>query len=538
MASKSLTFDIFGRDRTASKAIQGVGRSASGLTKVFAAVGAAIAAAFAVTRIVNFARTTVTEFAQAEASQAKLADAFERFPALIGGNIEAMRKLNTELAKKTRFDDDALASGQAVLAQYGLTQDQLTRLTPLLADYAAKTGKDVTTAATDLGKALLGSGRALKLIGVDFVDTGSVAGNFEQIMAALQAQVGGFAEKEGKTLIGQLEILKNAFGEVKESVGSLFAPAVGLLAGVINNSLIPVLAMLVEKYGPQMEQFFTSAATAAGSLLDKLGAALADGSIKDNLPQIAIAFAKLGAVLTEEKVLSALTELATKVLPPLADLLVTLAPLIPPIASAISTVLVPALTYLNQLLQGTSAYLSGNQGQMRSWAAQVLALPGPFGDALRAFAAAETALFNGVIDGVNTASAALQNFINIFARLGGMRITLPQLPHVNLGKTLGRGFQAAEGGFFSARPGGYAGVVGEGRDDEVVMPLNNKVYGQVGAGIAAAMGGSGGGGGTQVTIHMAPGSVISSQREAVKWFADAFDQVSKRGGVPMSAFTR
>lgn len=533
MASKSLTFDIFGRDRTASKALQGVGHSATGLTKIFAAVGGAIAAAFAVTRIVNFARATVTEFAEAEAAQGKLSDAFERFPALVGGNVEALRALNTELQKKTRFDDDALAAGQAQLAQYGLTQQQLEKITPLLADYAAKTGKDVTTAAEDLGKALLGSGRALKLIGVDFVDTGSVAGNFEEIMAALSAQVGGFAEKDAKTLIGQLAVLKNAFGEVKESVGSLFAPAVGLLASTINEKLLPVLAILVEKYGPSIEAFFTAVADKAGKFLDGLAQSLQNGDFKNSLPKIAVSFAALGDVLMQDGVIDALKQLATDVLPPLVDLLVAVAPAIPPIASALSTVLVPALQLAATYLNGLSALWSGDVRQQANWIRSTASIPGVVGDAFRAYAVGVVAAVNIVVDGFNTLAQAYRNLVAVF----GVKISVPTLPRVSAalivgsGKTLGK---HADGALFESRPGGHVGIFGEGRDDEVALPLNRDVYARVGAGIAAA---GGGGGGTSIVIQMGPGSVISNQREAIQWMARAYDQVRRQGGIPSTAFS-
>jgi hypothetical protein len=58
---------------------------------------------------------------EAEASQSRLADAFKKFPALADSNQQAFQALNGEIQRKTRFDDDALASGQATLAQFGLT---------------------------------------------------------------------------------------------------------------------------------------------------------------------------------------------------------------------------------------------------------------------------------------------------------------------------------------------------------------------------------------------------------------------------------
>lgn len=140
------------------------------------------------------------------------------------------------------------------MAQYGLTGQQIADLTPLLDDYAVKTGKDLPSAAEDLGKAMLGQGRALKDVGIDFKDTGSVAGNFEQVMGGLRSQVGGFAEGEAGSAEGQLRKLQTEFGDVQEEVGSKLLPVLvelgGVLLGVIDfvqrNSdvLIPLAAVL------------------------------------------------------------------------------------------------------------------------------------------------------------------------------------------------------------------------------------------------------------------------------------------------------
>ncbi|TFC85804.1 hypothetical protein E3T24_07770 [Cryobacterium sp. TmT2-59] len=241
MASKTLTFDIFGRDKTASKAIKGIGDAADSMGSKLGKMASAIGLAFAAKAVVDFGIDSVKAFAEAQTAQAKLADAFSRFPKLADTNIDKLGKLNSALAKKTRFDDDAASSGQAVLAQFGLTGAQLEKLTPLLQDYAAKTGKDLPTAAEGLGKALLGQGRSLKDIGVDFTDTGTLAGNFDSIVGSLSDKVGGFAEKEGASAAGQLEILKNRFGEIQEKIGESLMPALDDLATLVEEDIMPAV---------------------------------------------------------------------------------------------------------------------------------------------------------------------------------------------------------------------------------------------------------------------------------------------------------
>lgn len=222
MANRDLTFTLIGNDKSAGKTFDTLGsKMKTGLVAGAAAAGLALIA---------FGKSSVDAFKESEDAQTRLSDAFTKFPSLADTSLSSLQKLNTELAKKTTFDDDATASGQAVLAQFKLTGEQVKQLTPLLQDYAAKTGKDLPSAAQDLGKAMLGQGRALKAIGLNFKDTGTAAGNFDSLMGGLSAQVGGFAEKEGKTAAGQAQIMSNQFGELEEKVGSKLVPAMTAFA--------------------------------------------------------------------------------------------------------------------------------------------------------------------------------------------------------------------------------------------------------------------------------------------------------------------
>lgn len=249
MASSNLVLSIIAVDK-ASKTLGGIGKSIGKMSINTAAVSASLIA---------FGATSIRAFSDSEQAQVKLNDAFEKFPNLADTNVGALNALNAELQKKTRFDDEAYAAGEATLAQYGLTGQQLKDLIPLVADFAAKTGMDLTDASGKIGKALLGQGRALKAVGIDFKDTGSTAGNFTQIMGGLRSQVGGFAEKEGQTAAGKAEILKNQFGELQEKVGALLVPALGQLIGV--------LTPLIEGFNslPAPVQTFTFALVAAGA---------------------------------------------------------------------------------------------------------------------------------------------------------------------------------------------------------------------------------------------------------------------------------
>lgn len=255
-SSTDFVVNIIGNSQSAVSAFNDVGNAAEQQTGKFDKMrsGISVASAAVVAGVVAFGAASVGAYAEAEQSQAALVAAYEKFPGIADVNIEALRALNTEVQKKTGFDDDALAASQATLAQFGLTGDQIQQLTPLMADYAAKTGKDIGTAAEDMGKAIMGQGRALKTVGVDFTDTGDAAGNFDQLMAGLDGTVGGFAETMGDTAAGKAKILEQSFGDIQEVVGEMLIPALTWLVDVgtavtqwmsENPALVQLLAVVI-----------------------------------------------------------------------------------------------------------------------------------------------------------------------------------------------------------------------------------------------------------------------------------------------------
>jgi hypothetical protein len=236
----TLAFDVLWRGTAAQKGMRDLGDQTAKTHKRFLtfSVGATAAGTVIGNVLVNagraayqFGKDSVKAYVDAQSSQLKLHDAFRKFPKLADTSQGALQRLNSQLALKTKFDDDATASGQAVLAQFGLTGQQLTKLTPLLQDYAAKTGKDLPAAAGVLGKAFLGNTRALKAIGIDYKMTGDKGKDFANIQRLVNEKVGGFAEKEGKSAAGQAEILRNQFGELKEAAGAVLLPALVKVGG-------------------------------------------------------------------------------------------------------------------------------------------------------------------------------------------------------------------------------------------------------------------------------------------------------------------
>jgi hypothetical protein len=560
LATKSLFFDIFARDHNTGQTFKGIGASARGLTKVFSALAVGVAAAFEVKKVYEFGKATVEAFAEADKSQAKLEDAFARFPDLVSTNVAALRKLNEEIQSKTGVDHNQLAAAQANLAAFGLTGEQLKKITPLVADYALKTGQDAPTAATAIGRALLGNTRALKTIGINFKATGNEAKDFTTIFGLMQGKIGGFAESQGKTFAGQLEILKATFQDLKEKVGAVFAPALGDLVALLNDHVLPAFSSLTDTIGPKVKKFLDAGARGLGDFIDALANSGKAGSLKPLsdffdkaaqnippfailkdlsdvlgpvMPQIAQAFSAIGDALMQPGVMDAITNLITDVLPPLVALLVALTPLIPPLADAITNGLVPALESLSGQITGWESVFSGNLDAMKAWLRGVMKLGGPLGGFIHSIIDNEVKLLNFFIDAINTASAGITGFINAFSGLTHLKVSLPQLGHVSLSQlldttgTVGGGgsgksnVRLAEGAVVTARPGGVRATIGEGRHDEAVIPLTDSVLSRIG--------GRGGD-----TIHVSVTGFVGSEDFLAKTLQRVIVNGRKRGTIQAS----
>lgn len=511
----SLTFDLFGRDRTASKAMKGVGDQAGKTAQTLQRAGAAMAAGIAVAgaAAVAFGVQSVRAFAEAQEAQNRLAFAFEKFPALADTSLAALQRFNAGLMKKTRFDDDAIASGQAVLAQFGLTGDQLRRLTPLLLDYAGATGKDLPSSAEDLGRALLGQGRALKNLGVDFTDAGSVAANFDQLMGQLSEKVGGFAERDAETAAGKLDILTNRFGEVQEAVGEALLPALDKLVEWIEGDGLRALEGFAA-------WFAEDGVDALSGFIDKIAQMAEDGTLVPNI------VAGIGAITAAQWLLN-----AAMAANPVGAVIAGLA-----LLASGATALVANWNEVSKVVFRTTGGVvkgimsivvgvaTGIQNVINAVLGGLRVLVGPINGLLGLFGQKGIAL-PGAIDFVS----GLQRSVNSLGQmidagtLGGLDYLSSGYQSSGSGQRAGtNGFRAmAEGGIVRATPGGIPAVVGEGLYDEAVVPLSPRVLSQLG-------------GGATYNVNIS-GVVAGSRGELARVVVRAIQDAQKLGDIPRGA---
>lgn len=156
---------------------------------------------------------------EANVQHLKLDNTLKNSPQLANANKQAFLDQATALQKLVVVDDEAIISTQAMLGQFGLTQSQIIEMTPLVVDLSRKMGIDLDSAVKMVGKSVDGSAGALKKAGITVDETAFKTDHYGATMAALSQKVGGFAESEGQTFAGQLEITKNRLHDVAEGVG-------------------------------------------------------------------------------------------------------------------------------------------------------------------------------------------------------------------------------------------------------------------------------------------------------------------------------
>ena len=210
-------------------------------------------------KVYEFGKQSVEAYESAEATSIKFQDALSKIPGASKKTTDALTDQAKALSQVTVYSAGQSKQAIASLASFGLTGDQLKTLLPLVQDYAAKTGQDLPTAAGQVGKALLGQGRALKGIGIDFKNQGSVAANFAEITDGLKSKVGGLADEMGGTSAGKMKIMENNITALKVKLGGALVPAIESTMKVLqpfmtfigNNAkwLVPLAAGLIAVAG-------------------------------------------------------------------------------------------------------------------------------------------------------------------------------------------------------------------------------------------------------------------------------------------------
>jgi hypothetical protein len=249
-----------------NEAESGLQKLGSGFAKFgkIAAVGVAAAGA----GLVAFAKKSVDAAIEAEAAQKRLETILTNTGLASEEQIKALNAQATALEKVGVASASNITVLQAQLATFDLTADTINTLTPAIVDYviaekgAAASAGDFQSAANGLAQALQGNFASLTRTGFvldevtkELITNGTEAERAAALVEVLGSTYEGFNEKARETSEGQLVALRNAFGSLKETIGTALLPVFNELVGA-GSALVGKLQELWEIHGPAVIERF------------------------------------------------------------------------------------------------------------------------------------------------------------------------------------------------------------------------------------------------------------------------------------------
>ena len=237
--------------------------TAGGKLRAFGKIAAVAAGAAALGGLVKTLQVGTAEFMEQQKVAAQTGAVLKSTGSIANVTAEQMEKLSGALMKKSGVDDEAIQSGQNLLLTFtkirnetGRGNDIFDQATVAMLDLSVAMGKDLNSSAILVGKALndpVRGATALTRAGIQlteqqknqierFVESGRVMEAQKIILQELTTQFGGSAEAAGKTLPGQLNILKQTFSNLAGELAGRFLPGVARAATALTEFLLKFAA--------------------------------------------------------------------------------------------------------------------------------------------------------------------------------------------------------------------------------------------------------------------------------------------------------
>jgi len=221
-------------DGAMGRSFRNVGNYQGAIKKAGAAFGKlaiGITAGIAVFRsISNVVSASIDAYDEQERSTKRLEVALK-------GNADALIAQSAALQQTTTFGDEATQAAQTQLAILGLNEEQILKLTPLILDLSAATGKDLTRSTKEVVNALATGSTTLEKYGISLDASASLSENLETATIGLEKSVGGAAATtiQGTGVIKQFG---NLIGDLQENIGGLVVRAITPMAEALKDGVV------------------------------------------------------------------------------------------------------------------------------------------------------------------------------------------------------------------------------------------------------------------------------------------------------------
>lgn len=189
-------------------------------------------------------------------AQALLAEQLRKTTGATDGQIKQVEQLIDATARATGFTDDQLRPAMANLVRTFGDTEKASKVLATALDLSRATGRDLEAVTIALGRAASGSTTGLSRMGIVLDDATKKSKDFDTILAAVNAKVGGQAAAYAETYAGKMERAKVAISEAGEQIGSAFIPVLEKSATALSGT-INALSNLDQKTGGAIGKFAT-----------------------------------------------------------------------------------------------------------------------------------------------------------------------------------------------------------------------------------------------------------------------------------------
>ncbi len=204
-------------------------------------LGAAAAGFITTGAVIDFARTSVIEYAKAEQAQIKLQSVLRATGNTTKLSQQQIEDFAQSIQNATGTEAEEVLDAASQLGRMsGIAGEQFKEILSLANDMETVLGGDMTSAAMQLTKALNSPAEGMAKLarsGIMFTEfqketikyldeTGKKAEAQAAILQEIRRQFGGAGAEFGDTVAGNIKQLEHAIGDLKEAIGEVLSPAI------------------------------------------------------------------------------------------------------------------------------------------------------------------------------------------------------------------------------------------------------------------------------------------------------------------------
>jgi len=182
-----------------------------------------------------------------------------------------------ELEKTTLYSNETTIGLQGMLAMYIKNSDQLKTLTPLVQDFATKTGMDLNSAARLVTQSFTGTSESIGRYNAGIKGVSGTNERFNSIVENMNRLFGGSAKVAAEVGMGPFQVLQNRINSIKDDIGEQLLPYLKQFTDFVTNNIDKIrifldsiikVSMVLIQLGKSLYSFIESAINGLTAIIE------------------------------------------------------------------------------------------------------------------------------------------------------------------------------------------------------------------------------------------------------------------------------